>query len=392
MTLRRATAELGINGTRILFALILVSVFSLSASADHKGIRPYWTYEEFSELHPHKQTHSNAFTSSVRSAGRIYQGQSNEPVRIAIIYPGKQTSDYWRRSVSSFEARLAESRVPYEIRTYFSKPGTELKLQERQIAKALTYDPNYLIFTLDALKHRVIIERLTMRQQPNVILQNITTPLKQWGTAQPFMYVGFDHAAGTEILADEYLKKYAGKGRFAIFYGSRGYVSQMRGGTFKARMLNQPEIQLVAEYYTGFNRENSRKAARQLLEKHQDLDFIFSSSTDITLGILDAIKESGKQGRVVTNGWGGGSNELQALTQGELDMTVMRINDDNGAAMAEAIQWQLRGKIVPTVYSGDMLLVTNKMTTVEIQNLTKRAFRYSDAWTSDPNQILRSNN
>lgn len=340
-------------------------------------MQDYWTYQEFESRYAQKQTGASEYAARVRAPGEVLTTGADTPVRIAVVYPGKQVSDYWRRSVSSFEARLKESRIPYEIRSYFSKPGKEIRLQTAQINEALSQDPDYLIFTLDALKHRVLIERLIAKKRPRVILQNITTPLKQWGDTQPFLYVGFDHAAGTELLAEAYQQRFSGKGRYAIFYGPRGYVSQMRGGTFKALMAREPDMELLAEYYTGFDRKKAYGAAMKLLTEQPQLDFIYSCSTDIALGVVDAIKELGKEGEVITNGWGGGSSELAALASGGLDLTVMRMNDDNGAAMAEAILWQLQGKRVPNVYSGDIVLMLKEMSTADVGKLSSRAFRYS---------------
>jgi autoinducer 2-binding periplasmic protein LuxP len=375
----------------VLFFILVVSPIHTFAEEREESER-YWTYQEFSELFRESQKFSDKFSSKVSAKGEPNQETLRDPIRIAIIYPGKQASDYWRRSVSSFEARLIESAIPYEVRIFFSKPGSEIRLQEGQVFESLQYDPDYLVFTLDALKHRVIIERLMAQKRPKVILQNITTPLRQWGNTQPFMYVGFDHASGTGILAEGYRKRFGGQARFAIFYGLRGYVSQMRGGTFKTLMRQEQGMKLVAEYYTGFNREKAREAALQLLTEQPNLDFIFSSSTDIALGVIDAINTKGKKGQVITNGWGGGSAELEAIANGELDLTVMRMNDDNGAAMAEAILWQIQGASVPTIYSGDMLLVTKEMTKSEIDRLVVRAFRYSDKWTSDLEKILKREN
>lgn len=341
------------------------------------SMQDYWTYQEFGSRYAQKQTGSSEFAARVRAPGKELTTGVDTPVRIAVVYPGKQVSDYWRRSLSSFEARLKESRIPYEISSYFSRPGAEIRLQTTQINEALRGDPDYLIFTLDALKHRVLIERLIAKKRPRLILQNITTPLKQWGDTQPFLYVGFDHAAGTELLAEAYLKRFSGKGRYAIFYGPRGYVSQMRGGTFKALMASEPDMELVAEYYTGFDRKRAYGAAKRLLVAQPQLDFIFSSATDIALGVMDAIKELGKAGEVITNGWGGGSSELAVLAHGGLDLTVMRMTDDNGAAMAEAILWQLQGKPVPTVYSGDIVLMLKEMSPADVEKLSSRAFRYS---------------
>ena len=215
---------------RVVIIPVLLFFFQFSEISQAQNVvinNQYLTYREFSNLFKDKQNHSKEFSSQVRTKGTAYQGQLESPVRIAIIYPGKQASDYWQRSVSSFEARLSQSNIPYEIHTYFSKPGAEIRLQAEQISIALKSDPDYLIFTLDAMKHRAIIERLMARDRPKVILQNITTPLGRWRETQPFMYVGFDHAAGTELLAEEYLRKFGRRGRYAIFYGTKGYVSEM---------------------------------------------------------------------------------------------------------------------------------------------------------------------
>lgn len=380
---RSALATLGCFLSTIMMLAVVSTVQAESdIVSDH-----YWTYQQFKKRYPEKQRNEEAFARQIRGPATPLSRQER-PVRIAIIYPGVQASDYWRRSVSSFEARLREAGVKYEIRSYFSKPGKDIRLQENQIVNALQHDPDYLVYTLDVLKHRLLIERLIARKRPKVILQNITTPLKAWEDRQPFMYIGFDHASGTQILARQYLDSFQRKARYAIFYGPRGYVSQMRGNTFKNQMSEYPGMILHGEFYTGFDREKARKAALHILSQKQ-LDFIYACSTDIALGILDALEQSGKSAQVITNGWGGGDSELKAIESGKLEMTVMRMNDDNGVAMAEGILWDLRKKPVPTVYSGDMVLVTQQDSKSSIAQLRERAFRYSDHWVSSIERILR---
>ena len=109
------------------------------------------------------------------------------------------------------------------------------------------------------------------------------------------------------------------------------------------------------------------------------MDFIYSCSTDIALGVIDAIETLGLQGKVQTNGWGGGSQELEEIAKGRLAVTVMRMNDDNGVAMAEAIALDQLGRSddVPLVYSGEFALVTQAHDAAKIDALKNRAFRYS---------------
>ncbi len=56
----------------------------------------------------------------------------------------------------------------------------------------------------------------------------------------------------------------------------------------------------------------------------------------------------------------------------------MRMNDDTGVAMAEAIKCFLEGKAVPLVYSGDFEVVTKQDSTARIAELKARSFRFSD--------------
>ena len=181
-----------------------------------------------------------------------------------------------------------------------------------------------------------------------------------------------------EILSQK--KETDKKARYLMLYFSRGYVSQMRGDTFVDQMNQRTDIEQVASYFTDGSRKKAYQATIATLSEHQDLDLIFACSTDIALGALDALREKNLVGKIMINGWGGGSSELTAIQNQELDMTVMRLNDDNGVAMAEAIRLDMEGKAsqIPHIYSGDIRLIEKGVTETELKALQKQAFRYSD--------------
>jgi len=340
----------------------------------------YMTVREFNKAHPEQVGLTEKFTSLVHEKGRPIDSRTQKsPVRIAFIYPGKQVSDYWRRSIHSFKERMDKIGVRYEMFEYFSKPAVDHRIQMRQMKTALKKDPDYLVFTLDARKHKRIIGRIITKGRPKLILQNITTPLRIWEGKQPFFYVGFDHATGTEILADYFLKRTQGQGSYALLYFSKGYVSVMRGDTFIRFMEKHSKLALKASYYTEGKREKSKQAALEILSETADIKFIYACSTDVAMGAIDALRETGKAGKVMVNGWGGGSSELEAIIRGEMDVTVMRMNDDNGVAMAEAVRLDIEGKgeEVPTVFSGDFVLVEKGISQGELEQLKAKAFRYS---------------
>lgn len=339
----------------------------------------YIPVEDYFQQHPEQKELNRRFDILVQGSPKPVPSSIQEKeVTVAVVYPGEQASDYWRRSLSSFSARMDALGISYTIDEYFSKAGgQEIRKQEEQLKNALARDPDYLVFTLDVHRHLKVIGRILSQDRPFLILQNITTPLSRWEGYQPF-YVGFDHQKGTRMLADHLLAALPDAKSYGLLYYSQGYVSEMRGDTFMEMMQTRNGPQLAGSFYTDGKRDLARQAALELLQ-HEDLAFIYNCSTDVALGAMDAARETGNTGKVLLNGWGGGSAELEALQQGHLDVTVMRMNDDNGVAMAEAIRLRLldRGKEVPTVFSGKFELITRHTPATEINRMQQRAFRYS---------------
>ena len=363
----------------IATALSLFTFTTLPWAAHGQDAGSYLSVDTYTSRHPGQDALMSDFASQVRQTEPPRAAEDAKPVRIALIYPGLQASDYWRRSVASFEARLKAAGQPYVLDKYFTKPTIEVRKQAAHLAQALEQNPDYLVFTLDAQRHKILIERVLARGTPKLILQNVTTPLKAWNGSQPFLYVGFDHVTGTRILANHFVKTTGGQGDYAVVCWSRGYISEMRGESFVAALQNVPNLNLRAFFYAGSTQEAGRLAALEALKEFDSLKFIYTCSTDLALGVAEGLREQNRQDAVMVNGWGGGSSELEAIQKGDLDMTVMRMNDDNGVAMADAIVLDQTGKTssVPTVYSGDFALVTKGLSAAAIDALEVRAFRYS---------------
>lgn len=354
------------------FLLFFATLSTLNAS-DSK----YFLIDEYINYSGQKTISENFIRTIQEDAQAIKK--ENKKIKIVMVYPGKQISDYWRKSKLSFEKRLNELEIQYELVDFFTKPAIEIKEQSRQLFKAMKDNTDYLIFTLDARKHAKFVERIVSKKSPKLILQNITTPLRKWQNRQPFLYVGFDHFTGSKLLADYYIKETKGEGKYAVLYGPKGYVSYMRGNKFVDYITKNSKLSLVHEYYTDFNKQKAILATRDLLKIDKDIKFIYACSTDIALGVLEVLNEKNLLGKIQVNGWGGGSSELLAIEHGLLDITVMRMNDDNGVAMAEAVKLDLEGqrKAIPTIYSGEFALVKKGINKEELEKLKERAFRYT---------------
>ena len=361
------------------FSLLASTLFTACSAPvwSSESLPGYWEYHEFLNAFPTQGQLTESLSQTVRAPAIPLTIKQKDPVTISVVYPGQQVSDYWVRNIKAFESRMDELGIDYEINQVFTRPNIDTRQQSVSLMEAVKNKSGYLIFTLDTTRHRKFIEHVLHSTDTKLILQNITTPVRNWASAQPFMYVGFDHVKGSHVLAEYFKKTISEKSAYSVLYFSEGYVSDARGGTFIQDMSAENRYRLASSYYTKANIESGYQAAIDTLREHPEIKFIYACATDVALGAAKAIKEL-KRDDVVLNGWGGGSAELEAIKQGDLDVTVMRMNDDTGVAMAEAIKWDLEGKPVPTVYSGDFELVTSEDSTEKMDQLKAQAFRYSD--------------
>lgn len=362
---------------RLLLLSMLAGLSTPLAAHPTQVLTGYWEYKEFLDSFPQQKQLNQSFRELVRNNPQKIGVPQDKPVTISVVYPGQQVSDYWVRNIKAFEMRLDELGINYQINQVFTRPNIDVRQQSLSLQKALKSKTDYLVFTLDTTRHRKFIEHVISSGETKLILQNITTPVRAWKNRQPFLYVGFDHATGSLALADYFKKTVEPGSDYSVLYFSEGYVSDARGDTFIQEMSHHSNYELRSSFYTKTTKASGYDAAKISIEKTPELDFIYACSTDIALGAVEALKELNRTD-IKINGWGGGSAELNALENGELDVTVMRMNDDTGVAMAEAIKLDLEGEQVPTVYSGDFEVISSADKPARIQFLKDRAFRYSD--------------
>ena len=359
-----------------LLMLLGLAVFSAPAlSHGTHVLNGYWEYQDYLSKFPEQKALTDKMIEAVQNHPVPLRKIQGEPITISVVYPGQQISDYWVRNIEAFEKRLDKLRINYQINQVFTRVNADITQQSISLQEAIENKTDYLIFTLDTTRHRKFIEHVLTSTDTKLILQNITTPVRSWADRQPFMYVGFDHATGSLKLAEYFKSNSKSDSQYSVLYRSEGYISDARGDTFIHDVNTDTNFALKSSFYTKSDKESGYQAAKISIAKDKDLDFIYACATDVALGAADAIRESGRD--ILLNGWGGGSAELEAIERGDLDVTVMRMNDDTGIAMAEAIKWDLTGLAVPTVYSGDFELVTKEDSPERISELKQRAFRYS---------------
>lgn len=306
-----------------------------------------------------------------------------DPVKIAVIYPSLDVSDFWLRSYLAMEARFKEMGLPFEATQFATNMGDNLLLStySEQVARADDFE--YVIFGPSELQAQQEDIKLIMDSGKKVIVLNHDTPLQDWGDNQPLMYSTFSHLFGALNICNWVVENLGTEGTYAMNRGVPGGVDDQRSGGFKDCLAEKSNWKLAYEHYGQFQREGGFTGTQQILSGYPEVTYIHNANTAMAMGAISAIQASGKEDTVKTSAWGGTGDEIEALRQGELVATPMRMSDDVGVALAEAIRADIEGRSddIPLVFLGRITIVASDSGPEKVNEFEKEAFRYTGIGT-----------
>ena len=136
-------------------------------------------------------------------------------------------------------------------------------------------------------------------------------------------YVATDNSKGGELAADRIGDLLGGKGNVLVLRLQEGSASTTaREEGFLARLkATYPGITVVSSnQYAGATRETAKQAAENLLNRYgADLQGIFTPNESSTIGMLLALQDIGKAGKIRFVGFDATQTLLDAMKGGQLD-------------------------------------------------------------------------
>ena len=365
----------------VVLTAMLVFVFTVVAGAQTLPLDPlpdeperdYWFFLEVNEPGSLEALQEVVSAPPVPLAVEL-----EEPIEIAVVYPSHDVSDIWLRTFMAMTARLDELEVPYNA-VEFASGADEYELQYTQTETVIEEGFDYVVFgSVELTMQQGMIEMLIDAGIPTLVF-NQEQVVKDYGDKQPLGYFGYSHLDGAQWLARYIIDRYGPEGTFALVRGVPGFIDDLRSQGFRDYMEVHSDWEFVYEHYGHYMREGGYEGGIAALTAYPEVDLIHPANTAMSMGVLSALMEFGLVDDVILTGWGGTGDELEAIKLGEMQATPMRMNDDMGAAMAEAIKYHLEGREdeLPLVFVMRIEIVNDEMREEEIAELEEEAFRYS---------------
>lgn len=162
-------------------------------------------------------------------------------------------------------------------------------------------------------------------------------------------FVGPRAIQNGESAAEWIAKKINKKGKVAIVIGMpKAFAARQRTTGFENWMkANAPKVQIVEKQNADWDREKAKELADIWIKKHPDLKAIFCNNDTMALGVVEAVKASGK--KILVVGVDGIGEAYNSIRKGELSATIDSFPKFKGQIAVECAIRLLGGQKLPRV-------------------------------------------
>jgi ribose transport system substrate-binding protein len=164
-----------------------------------------------------------------------------------------------------------------------------------------------------------------------------------------------------------------GKGNVILLRCAVGFVGTTRReqGFLDGMREEFPEVRIISDdQYGGATAESAFAKAENLLNRFGHVDGIFCPNESTTFGMLRALQESGRAGKITFVGFDSSQKLVDALASGELAGLVLQDPFNIGYTSVKTLVAYLRGEPVPTrIDTGTVVATPQNMTEPRIQAL-----------------------
>jgi ribose transport system substrate-binding protein len=187
-------------------------------------------------------------------------------------------------------------------------------------------------------------------------------------------FVATDNRKGGTLAADRMGQLLNGKGKVLVLRYAEGSAStsEREAGFIDQIKQKFPEIELIStDQYAGATRETAKRSSENLLNRFGDeVQGIFTPNESSTAGMLSALQDIGKAGKVSFVGFDASQLFIDALNANQLHGIVVQNPFNMGYLGVKTMVDSLLGKPVQQkIDTGVMLVTKDNMVTPDVQAL-----------------------
>ncbi len=263
------------------------------------------------------------------------------PSYIPVISKGFQ-HQFWQAVKLGAEKAAGE----YKVRISFEGPENESQVDKQieMLQAALAKRPQAICFA--ALDSKAAIPLLKKAQAANIPVVGFDSGVD---SDIPVSTAATDNVAAAAFAADKLAELIGDAGEVAAIVHdqtsrtgidrSEGFVHQMKS--------KHPKVKLVDVQYGGGDQLKSTDLAKAIIQGHPNLKGFFGANEGSIVGVLNAVKELKKEGKIVVIGFDAGKQQKDAIRRGVEAGAVSQDPVGIGYKCVEAAAKAIKGEKLP---------------------------------------------
>ncbi|MHB8892316.1 MAG: substrate-binding domain-containing protein [Candidatus Limnocylindrales bacterium] len=260
---------------------------------------------------------------------------------IAIVSKGSQ-HQFWQavQKGATDEAAAKGATISYE------GPASESEVDKQltMLQTALDKKPAAICFA--ALDSKAATPLLEKAKAANIPVVGFDSGVD---SDIPVTTVSTDNTAAAGEAADQMAKLMGDAGKVAVIvHDQTSQTGITRRDGFQARMTEKhPNIEIVAIEYGAGDPVKSADFAKAIMTANPDLKGFFAANEGSAKGVLNALKETGKEGKIFVIGYDSGQQQIDAIKSGVMAGAITQNPVGIGAKCVDAALDAIAGKTLP---------------------------------------------
>jgi ribose transport system substrate-binding protein len=267
---------------------------------------------------------------------------------VAIVSKGSQ-HQFWQavQKGATDEAKKLGAKITYE------GPASESEVDKQLIMLQTALDKKPAAICFAALDSKAATPLLEKAKAANIPVIGFDSGVD---SDIPVTTVTTDNAKAAGEAADQMAKLIGDAGKVAVIVHDQTSVTgqDRRDGFVDQMKAKHPNIEVVAIEYGAGDPVKSADFAKAIMTKFPDLKGFFGANEGSIKGVLNALKETGKEGKIVAIGYDSGQQQLDAIAAGTeagaITQNPVGIGAKCVSAAMDAIAGKSMDKVIDTGY------------------------------------------
>ena len=260
---------------------------------------------------------------------------------IPIISKGFQ-HQFWQAVRSGAE----KAATDFNVEITFEGPENESQVDKQieMLQTAIDKKPAAICFA--ALDSKAAIPLLEKAKAANIPVIGFDSGVD---SDIPVTTAATDNLAAAAMAADKMAEAIGGSGEVGVVVHDQtsrtgidrrdGFVNQMKA--------KYPNITIVDIQYGGGDQLKSTDLAKAMIQAHPNIKGFFGANEGSAIGVLNAVKELGMEGKIAVIGYDSGKAQIDAVSSGVMTCSITQDPIGIGYKCVEAAVKAIKGEQLP---------------------------------------------